>query len=185
MLKYLPMLLLGAAAGCGEQYRPANLYMATTPDCRNWSEGSRFDLPEGMRAFASMPSPTPPGTAPLDLALTYFVPRGRDAKFSTREFALTVPHGAVASRGIITSVLVKESSSATNKADLLEKLPMLLRSAASVEETSFRVNLRFGGALPERFDLTPPPMVIGGTSYPVRTYTYRLFKERNAYGLCS
>lgn len=184
MRKYLPLLFLLGVAGCEEPYQAVGLYQATTADCKNWSEGSRFDLPDNVRVFASVPSPRPPSGAPLDLALTYFVPRGGDAKFGARDFNLTVPHGAVAARGLVTSVFVKEAG-AGKKADLLETLPMLLRSAASVEETSFRVNLRFGGQLPERFDLTPPPMLIDGKSYPVRTYTYRLFKEKNAYGLCT
>ena len=64
-------------------------------------------------------------------------------------------------------------------------MPLLLRGDANSDETIFRLRLRLDGALPERFDLTPPPMSINGTVYPVRTFTYRLFRDKHEYGLCT
>jgi hypothetical protein len=40
-----PLLL----AACGDSYTPVDVYMAKTPDCKTWQEGSRFDLPRGTR----------------------------------------------------------------------------------------------------------------------------------------
>lgn len=185
----LPVMMLLALAGCEDQYKPVNLYMAATPACRDWSDGSRFDLPEGVRVFASVPAMPGPGPT-QELSVAYFVPRGGDVKFSSRDFnlILPLPHGAVVARGVITSVDIRVHGNANPKADnnaeRLEQLPLLLRSAASVEETMFRVNLRFKGPLPERFDFTPPPMLFNGKSYPVRTFTYRYFPEKATFGLC-
>ena len=191
MRKLLPLLFLCGLAGCDDQYQPVGLYMATTPECKNWTDGSRFDLPEGIRAFASAPAPpgSANGVATQDLAVAYYVPRGGDIKFSSRDFNLTLPKGAVVARAVITSVDIRVRGNANPKADnnaeRLDKLPMLLRSAASVEETLFRVNLRFTGPLPQRFDLVPPAMLLDGKTFPVRTFTYRLFPEKAGYGLCT
>jgi len=39
--------------------------------------------------------------------------------------------------------------------------------------------------LPQRFDVVPPAFEIALTKYPMRTFTYRYFAERKAFGLCS
>jgi hypothetical protein len=38
--------------------------------------------------------------------------------------------------------------------------------------------------MPKRFDLTPPDVIIGGKRYVSRTFTYRWFEDKQAYGMC-
>ncbi|HEV7817240.1 MAG TPA: hypothetical protein VGP06_19330 [Janthinobacterium sp.] len=183
MGRYLPLVFLLALAGCEDAYKAENLYQATTTDCANWIDGSRFVLPQQIGVFASPPQAVDDKT--LELGLSYFVPRGMQAQFSARTFDIAVPRGAVAARGKIVGVDRRAPGGLEKKTETLDGLPLLLRADANSDETIFRLRLQFRGALPERFDLTPPPMIIGGKPYPVRTYTYRLFKDRKVYGLCT
>ena len=61
---------------------------------------------------------------------------------------------------------------------------MFVASAAG-EETLWRVRVRVKEKLPERFDVVSPAFEIGLKEYPMRTFTYRYFPERKAFGLCS
>ena len=62
---------------------------------------------------------------------------------------------------------------------------MTLHGDSSSDDVMYRLKIKFATALPERFDFTPPEMIVRGKKYPVRTYTYRLFKEQKTYGLCT
>jgi hypothetical protein len=186
MRRYLPLLFLFAIAGCDDAYKAENLYQATSNDCANWIEGSRFVLPRAIGVFASAPQAVNATT--LELGLSYFIPRGEQAQFTARSFAIDTPPGATNAatlRGKIVGVDRRAPGGLDKKIEFLPDLPVLLRGDANSDETIFRLRLQFGGSLPERFDLTPPPMLINGKTYPVRTYTYRLFKDRQAYGLCT
>jgi ABC-type amino acid transport substrate-binding protein len=54
-----PLLL----AACGDSYTPVDVYMAKTPDCKTWQEGSRFDLPRGISISTTPPVTLPDGGA--------------------------------------------------------------------------------------------------------------------------
>lgn len=182
------LLSLFGLAACTDSYTPGSMYLATTADCRNWVEGSRFDLPQQISVSAASPvalGTDAQGRPLVELPFAYILPRATEAMFSSKGFHITQPHGALALAGSVAMVDRRAMNLAAGKAELLDGLPALLRADATGDQTLYRVNVRFAGALPDRFDLTPPAMKIGGTTYPVRTYTYRFFKERNAYGLCS
>ena len=172
-----------ALAACSEQYVPGVLYQATTPGCTNWADGSRFELPKQISVFAGRPNAV--GDAGVELSLAYFIPRDVEARFKSQEFAITLPRGASVSRGTVALVERAGSPVRAETTVVLPGLPDSLRGESPADETMYRVKIQFTGPLPERFDFTPPDMLLGEKSYPVRTYTYRLFTERNAYGLCT
>ena len=69
--------------------------------------------------------------------------------------------------------------------DVIETLPIMFSAVGSSAETQWRLRLQLPRQLPQRFDLSMPDMLVGGKRYPVRTFTYRYFPERSAYGMCS
>jgi hypothetical protein len=170
-------------AACEDAYHPENLYLATTADCANWVDSSRFLLPDAISVLAGAPDAV--GDGSLDLNLSYFMPRSVQAQFTKYGFSITQPHGAVIARAKIVAIDRRAPTGPDKKLEYLDKQPTLFRGDADAEQTIFRFRLRFVAPLPERFDLTPAPMIVGGKTYPVRTFTYRLFKDRQAYGLCS
>jgi hypothetical protein len=186
MRRILPLIFLFplfSLTACEDAYKAENLYLATTADCANWVDGSRFVLPQEISVFAGAPEAA--GDGALDLNLSYFMPRSVQAQFTRRGFEITQPHGAAIARARIVAIDRRAPSGPDKKLEYIDKQPTLFRGDADAEQTIFRLRLRFAAPLPERFDLTPAPMVIDGKTYPVRTFTYRLFKDRQAYGLCS
>lgn len=182
-LSLISLFSLCALSACGDAYQPENLYLATTADCANWVDGSRFVLPQEISVFAGVPEAV--GDGALDLNLSYFMPRSVQAQFTRYGFEIAQPHGAAIARAKIVAIDRRAPGGPDKKLEYIDKQPALFRGDADAEQTIFRLRLRFNTPLPERFDLTPAPMVIGGKTYPVRTFTYRLFKDRKAYGLCS
>ena len=85
-----PLLL--TIAGCGDDYQPEQLYLATSPDCREWVDGSTFRLPEGVSVSATTPVTVKEGSA--EFGVVYLVPRGGRVQFVTRAFNITQPKGA-------------------------------------------------------------------------------------------
>ena len=63
-------------------------------------------------------------------------------------------------------------------------VPGMLIPVATADVTQWRIRLGVNGGLPDRFDLVTSDVIIDGDRYPVRTFTYRWFPERKAYGLC-
>jgi len=169
--------------GCTPPYSASILYQATTPDCRNWADGSRFALPEGADVFASSPKPLGDGALELDLA--YFVPKNGEVTFTTHEFVVTTPHGPPVAVGRVALTERGVPGLPGSKTVVLSELPMTLRGDAIGDETMYRVNVQITSPLPDRFDFTPPQMILRGKTYPVRTLTYRWFAERKTYGLCT
>ena len=170
-------------SACSEPYIPGNLYQATTPDCAHWLDGSRFELPGQISVFASKPAAS--SADGVQLGLAYFVPKNGRASFVGQQFLLTVPHGSAFAEGKLVSVKLSPSPVRAETTADLPSLPSTLQGDPTNEETMYQVNIEFQGPIPERFDFTPPRMVVGAREYAVRTYTYRFFKERNEFGLCS
>jgi len=178
-----PLALALALDGCTQPYMGPILYQATTPDCPFWVDGSRFELPQGISVFASPPRSI--GAHTLELSLTYFIPKGAEATFTNQKFVITLPRGSVVAHGAVAFVDRRVSGLPDSKAELLSELPLILHGELGGDETMYRVDIDFVGNVPDRFDFTPPVMIIGSDKYPMRTYTYRLFKQRQAYGLCT
>ncbi len=177
------LALAQALDGCTQPNTEPILYQATTPDCQFWVDGSRYELPQGISVFASPPRSI--GTHTLELSLTYFIPKGAEATFTNQKFVIRLPRGSVVARGSVAFVDRRVPGLSDSKAALLSELPLTLHGELGGDETTYRVDIDFVGNLPDRFDFTPPVMIIGGDKYPLRTYTYRFFKQRQAYGLCT
>ena len=168
---------------CSDSYTPGILYQAKSPACAIWSDGSRFELPKEIDVFAGKPESG--SASSVDLSLAYFIPPAAAATFTNQVFAIAPPQSAETVRGTVTSIeqAVSPVRAATTVA--LATLPDTLRAQSATETTMYRIKIRFSGPIPDRFDFTPPRMLIGQDSYPVRTYTYRFFPDRKAYGLCT
>jgi hypothetical protein len=175
----LPLLL----SACGDSYTPVNLYMAATPECKIWQEGSRFELPRGISVATTPPVTLPDGGA--EFTFVYVLPRGERAVFTTRDYSVTAPKGAVLAKAELVSFYQRTTTSRPEIVEEIPKVPDMLIAGATGEETIWRVRLRVKDKLPERFDVMPPPFKIALKDYPMRTFTYRYFPERKAFGLCS
>lgn len=179
LLSALPLLALSA---CGDRYQPVQLYMAKTPTCSEYVETSRFDLPDGITVTATSPTTLPGGGA--EFGLVYLLPRATQAQFATLSYPVTQPKGARVARAEVVTFYSRGTDTRPEIVDSIEGVPKLLVAVANSDHTQWRARLRVQSKLPERFDLTPPALVIGGDRYPVRTFTYRWFPERKAFGLC-
>lgn len=175
----LPIFLLGA---CEQLYHAPILYQAQTPDCRNWADGSSFELPRSIRVFAG--SPKAGAGATLEVPLAYFIPRGESVTFTSQTFAVVAPSGGGRVVGTVDAVDRRVSNAPGTKTEHLSSLPLTLVALDSGDETMVRATLLFQSP-PKRFDLVHPDMVAGSKVYRVRTYTYRWFEDRKQYGLCT
>jgi hypothetical protein len=178
LLSALPLLALSA---CND-YQPVQLYMAKTPACSEYVETSRFDLPDGITVTATSPVTLPEGGA--EFGLVYLLPRGTKAQFATLSYPVTQPKGERIARAEVVTFYSRGTDTRPEIVDSIEGVPKLLIAVANSDHTQWRARLRVQSKLPERFDLTPPALVIGGDRYPIRTFTYRWFAERKAFGLC-
>lgn len=178
LLALLPLL---AVTGC-DDYQPVQLYMAKTPDCREYVETSRFDLPGGITVTATSPTTMPDGGA--EFGFVYLLPRGAKAQFATLTYPVTQPKGARIANAQVVTFYSRGTDTRPEIVDSIEGVPKLLVAVANSDHTQWRARLRVPSKLPQRFDLTPPALYIDGDRYPLRTFTYRYFAERNAYGLC-
>ncbi|MUI13424.1 hypothetical protein GJV26_13270 [Massilia dura] len=176
----LPLLL--AVAGCGDDYQPEQLYMATSPDCREWVDGSTFNLPDGVSVSATSPVTLKQGSA--EFGIIYLVPRGGRVQFITRAFNVTQPKGATIAKAKIISYYQRGTNNRAEMVEVIENIPGLLLPVATADVTQWRIRLGVPAGLPDRFDLVTSDVIIGNERYPVRTFTYRWFPERKAYGLC-
>ena len=183
MRRYAPLSLLFALAACGDNYKAVDLYQAKTPDCKNWADESRFELPKGIYVTATAPVALPEGG--VEIGLVYMLPRNTQAQFTSRAFKIYQPKGAPLMNAEVASIYQRGTSARPEMVEVIKEVPVLMVATARSDATQFRFRLQFKGKLPERFDFTPPPMVIDRDRYPVRTFTYRYFEERKAYGMCS
>ncbi|MBV7538505.1 hypothetical protein KW842_22260 [Duganella sp. sic0402] len=175
----LPLLL----SACGDSYTPVDVYMAKTPECKDWQEGSRFELPRGMSISTSPPVTLPDGGA--EFTFVYLVPRGERAMFVSRDYNVTEPKGPVIAKAELVTFYQRTTNSPAEIVEAIPKVPDMLIAGATGAETIWRVRLRVTQKLPDRFDVVPPAFEIALNKYPVRTFTYRYFPDRKAYGLCS
>lgn len=182
MRTILAIALAMSLSACEQPYQAPILYQAQSPDCRDWTDGSRFALPKDIDVFAG----TPKGSHAeyVQLQISYFIPRGKSVTFASADFLLTEPKGRAIAMGVIEHIETGVRDGPGLPTEPLPKLPTTLSAVDRGEETMFRITLRFASP-PDRFDLAHPTMVVDGTEYPVRTYTYRWFEQRKAYGLCS
>ncbi|MGV7211113.1 hypothetical protein ACLB1G_25030 [Oxalobacteraceae bacterium A2-2] len=183
LLHTAPLALLLTLGACGDQYTPVNVYMATTPDCKTWQESSRFALPRGISVSTTPPVTLPDGGA--EFTLVYLLPRGERARFLSRNYNVTQPKGPVLATAELVTLYQRTTNAPANIVESIPRVPDMLVAGATGEETIWRVRLRVKDKLPERFDLVPPEVEIALKKYPVRTFTYRYFADRKAYGLCS
>jgi hypothetical protein len=174
----LPLLF----SACGESYTPVDVYMATTPECASWQDGSRFELPRGISVSTTPPVTLPDGGA--EFTFVYIVPRGQRALFIDRDYNVTAPKGPVLAKAKLVSFYQRTTTSRPEIVEEIPKVPDMLIAGATGEETIWRVRLRVTEKLPARFDITPPAFEIALTKYPMRTFTYRYFDDRKAFGLC-
>ncbi len=175
----LPLLL----SACGDSYTPVNLYMAATPECKTWQEGSRFELPRGISVATTPPATLPDGGA--EFTFVYVLPRGERALFNSRDYNVTAPKGAVLAKAELVSFYQRTTTSGPEMVEAIPKVPDMLIAGPTAEETIWGLPLPVKDKLPERFDVVPPAFQIALKDYPMRTFTYRYFPERKAFGLCS
>jgi hypothetical protein len=175
----LPLLL----SACGDSFTPVDLYMAKSPECASWQEGSRYELPRGISVSTTPPVTLPDGGA--EFTFVYLVPRGERALFQNRDYNLTQPKGALIAKAQLVTFYQRATNAPAEIVEQIPKVPDMLIAGATSDETIWRVRLRVTEKLPQRFDLTPPAFEIALKKYPMRTFTYRYFPERKAYGLCS
>ncbi|SFU44873.1 hypothetical protein [Pseudoduganella namucuonensis] len=183
MRRIAPLALLLLVSACGDKYTPVNLYQATTPDCRNWADESTFVLPEGITVGATAPTPLPDGG--VEIGLVYMLPRGTQIQFTSRSFKIGEPKGPAIMTAEVASIYQRGTNQRAEIVEVLEKVPVMMAAVATSDATQFRYRLQFKGKLPQRFDFTPPTMVIKRERYPVRTFTYRYFEDRKTYGMCT
>jgi len=174
----LPLLL----TACGDSYTPVDLYMARTPECSSWQESSRFALPRGISVSTTPPVTLPDGGA--EFTFVYIVPRGERAIFLSRSYNVTQPKGPLIARATLLTFYQRATNMPAEIVESIPKVPDMLIAGATGDETIWRVRLQVKDKLPARFDLTPPAMEIALTKYPMRTFTYRYFADRKAFGLC-
>lgn len=183
MRRSAPIALILLLAACGKDYTPANLYQATTPDCKNWADESRFELPKGIAVIATAPTALPDGG--VEIGLVYMLPRNTQAQFTSRAFKISQPKGEPIQTAEIATIYQRGTNARPEIVEVIKEMPVLMVAVATSDATQFRYRLQFKGKLPERFDFTPPAMVINRDRYPVRTFTYRYFDDRKAYGMCT
>ncbi|KAB8058153.1 MULTISPECIES: hypothetical protein [unclassified Janthinobacterium] len=179
-LSLLPLLLLVTAC---DDYTAPSLYQATTPECKTWTEGSRFELPRGISIYATPPVTLKDGGT--ELALIFTLPVGTQASFTRLSFLLEEPKKPPFAAAKILTIYQRGMNQKAEIVDVIEQLPIMFAAVGSSKETQWRLRLQLPRQLPQRFDLSMPDMLVGGKRYPVRTFTYRYFPERSAYGMCS
>lgn len=179
-LSLLPLLLLVTAC---DDYTAPSLYQATTPECKTWTEGSRFELPRGISVYATPPVTLKEGGT--ELALIFTLPVGTQASFTRLSFLLEEPHKPPFGEAKVLTIYQRGMNRKAEIVDVIEKLPIMFAAVGNSKETQWRLRLQLPRQLPQRFDLSMPDMLVAGKRYPVRTFTYRYFPERSAYGMCS
>ncbi|WP_028103369.1 hypothetical protein [Pseudoduganella violaceinigra] len=183
MRKAAPFALLFILAGCGDTYTPGPLYQATSPDCSTPVDADTFELPRGVTVAATTVLPQP-AEGGIEIGVNYMLPRTTQVKFATAHFQVSQPKGALIENATVLSVYQRPTNARAEMVEIVNGVPLALFSVGTSDDTQFRYRLIIKGKLPQRFDLTPPDVIIGGKRYVSRTFTYRWFEDKQAFGMC-
>jgi len=183
MRKAAPLALLLALAGCGDTYTPASLYQATSPDCSTPVDADTFEFPRGITVSATtvLPQPAEDG---MEIGINYMLPRTTQVHFATAHFQVTEPKGPLIENATVLSVYQRPTNGKPEIVEIVHGVPLVLFAVGTSDATQFRYRLIIKGKMPKRFDLTPPDVIIGEKRYVSRTFTYRWFEDKQAYGMC-
>lgn len=183
MRKAAPFALLLALAGCGDTYTPGPLYQATSPDCSTPVDADTFEFPRGitMAATTVLPQPAEGG---MEIGVNYMLPRTTQLHFATAHFQITQPKGPLIENATVLSVYQRPTNGKPEMVEIVNGAPLVLFAVGTSDDTQFRYRLIIKGKMPKRFDLIPPDVIIGEKRYVSRTFTYRWFEDKQAYGMC-
>lgn len=182
MRKVAPFALFFALTACGDSYTPGPLYQATSPDCATAVDADTFELPRGITVSAT--SVVPSEEKGIEIAVNYMLPRSTQVQFATRYFQISQPKGALLENAKVLSVYQRPTNGKPEMVEIVHGMPLSMNSVGTSDFTQLRYRLLIQGKMPQRFDLTPPDVVIGTKRYLSRTYTYRWFEDKKAYGMC-
>jgi hypothetical protein len=120
----------------------------------------------------------------MEIGVNYMLPRGTQVHFATSYFQVTQPKGPLIENATVLSVYQRATNSKPEMVEIVNGVPLVLFAVATSDDTQFRYRLLIKGKMPKRFDLTPPDVIIGGKRYVSRTFTYRWFEDKKAFGMC-
>ena len=183
MRKAAPLALLLAVAGCGDTYTPASLYQATSSDCSTPVDADTFEFPRGITVAATTVLPQP-AEGGMEIGINYMLPRTTQVHFATAHFQVTEPKGRLIENATVLSVYQRPTNGKPEIVEIVHGVPLALFAVGTSDATQFRYRLIIKGKMPKRFDLIPPDVIIGGKRYVSRTFTYRWFEDKQAYGMC-
>lgn len=182
MRRYAPLALLFTLAACGDSYTPGPLYQATSADCGTPVDADTFELPRGITVSATNVVPSSePG---IEIGVNYMLPRTTQVQFATRHFQVSQPKGALLENATVLSVYQRPTNGRAEMVEIVHGMPLTMNAVGTSDHTQLRYRLLIKGKMPQRFDLTPPDVIIGGKRYVSRTYTYRWFEDKKSYGMC-
>lgn len=182
MRKVAPFALLLILTACGDTYTPGPLYQATSADCATPVDADTFELPRGITVSATnVVSATAEG---IEIGVNYMLPRTTQLQFATRHFQVSQPKGALIENATVLSVYQRPTNGRAEIVEIVHGVPQTLVAVGTSDHTQMRYRLLIKGKMPPRFDLTPPDVLIGGKRYLSRTYTYRWFEDKKAFGMC-
>lgn len=183
MRKAAPLALLLALAGCGDTYTPASLYQATSPGCSTAVDADTFEFPRGITVAATTVLPQP-AEGGMEIGVNYMLPRTTQVHFATAHFQVSQPKGPLIENATVLSVYQRPTNGKPEIVEIVNGVPLALYAVGTSDDTQFRYRLIIKGKMPKRFDLTPPDVIIGEKRYVSRTFTYRWFEDKQAYGMC-
>ncbi|WP_254672050.1 hypothetical protein [Janthinobacterium sp. MP5059B] len=127
----LPLLLLVSAC---DDYTAPSLYQATTPECKTWTEGSRFELPRGISVYATPPVTLKEGGT--ELALIFTLPVGTQASFTRLSFLLEEPKQQPFAEAKVLTIYQRGMNQKAEIVDVIEKLPIMFAASATAKKPS-------------------------------------------------
>ncbi|WP_374583121.1 hypothetical protein [Pseudoduganella sp.] len=182
MRRFAPIALFFGLTACGDSYTPGPLYQATSADCGTAVDADTFELPRGITVSATNVVPSSePG---IEIGVNYMLPRTTQVQFATKHFQVSQPKGALLENATVLSVYQRPTNGKAEMVEIVHGMPLTMNAVGTSDHTQLRYRLLIKGKMPQRFDLTPPDVIIGGKRYVSRTYTYRWFDDKQSYGMC-